>query len=33
LLLAFAAVGVLGDRMRTDVVKWHDVIVSAGIHQ
>jgi tripartite-type tricarboxylate transporter receptor subunit TctC len=23
----------LGDRMRADVVKWHDVIVSAGIHQ
>ena len=23
----------LGDRMRADVVKWHDVIVSAGIHE
>jgi tripartite-type tricarboxylate transporter receptor subunit TctC len=23
----------LGDRMRADVAKWHDVIVSAGIHQ
>jgi tripartite-type tricarboxylate transporter receptor subunit TctC len=23
----------LGDRMRADVAKWHDVIVSAGIHE
>ena len=23
----------LGERMRADVVKWHDVIVSAGIHE
>jgi tripartite-type tricarboxylate transporter receptor subunit TctC len=23
----------LGTRMRADVVKWHDVIVSAGIHE
>jgi tripartite-type tricarboxylate transporter receptor subunit TctC len=23
----------LGDRMRADVIKWHDVIVSAGIHE
>jgi len=23
----------LGDRMRADVVKWHDVMVSAGIHE
>jgi tripartite-type tricarboxylate transporter receptor subunit TctC len=23
----------LGNRMRADVVKWHDVIVSAGIHE